>query len=507
MSFFLLSGIILCMAKSTDVIIVGAGLAGLMCAYELANSDVNVTIIYQGDLEHTSSYYAQGGLAAAFSSNDSVEDHVRDTLFAGDGLCEESVVRYFCGQAPQLIETLIHCGVPFDKNDNGDYQLTKEGAHSFERIFHVKDHTGFSIIQTLVQYLKSVKNIAWINASVQGILQSSNTKRIHGVIVNGDSIISHATVLATGGFSNLFSTSTNPKKNIGEGIALAFMAGAQLADLEFIQFHPTVYCADGFPPLLISEALRGEGAFLVNKNNDRFMKRYHQLQDLAPRDVVARAIFQEIEPKLNIAPLMPTIEQRFPTIYRSLIDRGFKVDDYEIPVQPLVHYTLGGIVAGINGETSLDGLYAIGECAVTGFHGANRLASNSLLEAGLMGQTCGKILCQHEFNPQIERNELDSILIPSLTSSSLLFLGNVCREHLGVIRDESSLRMGIEQLESSSQPDHPLFAFLKAVLESALFRNESRGGHFRTDTPNGLNQASHSVIDRHHELLHLDQLF
>ncbi len=483
----------------TNVVVVGAGLAGLMCAYELVSAGKCVTLVYQGDLEHTSSYYAQGGIAGAWLNDDSVKQHMNDTHLAGAGLCIADVVQHFCESAPDFIQTLIDLGVPFDQNQDGSFRLTKEGAHSIERIFHSKDHTGFSIIQTLVSTLKSNPNIHWVNASIEGLIQARGQSDILGVIVSGQPIYSAATVLATGGFSNLFSLSTNPKKNIGEGIALAYMAGAKLADLEFIQFHPTVYCANGFPPLLLSEALRGEGAFLVNKNNDRFMKNYHDLADLAPRDVVARAIMQEPVPKLNIAPIMTTIEQRFPTIYQALKLRGFAAQDFEIPVMPVVHYTLGGIVADIHGKTSCPGLYAIGECAVTGFHGANRLASNSLLEAGVMGQSCGSFLSSMNLKVQsdVAFNRLE---IAPLPSASLIWLGERCRQNLGVIRDDVSLKSAIGLLESSDFFEHPLYQFLGVILQSALYRNESRGGHFRSDAVSSYETPLHSITQRFSEL-------
>ena len=488
---------------SSDVIIVGAGIAGLTCAYDCVEAGLSVKIIYQGDLEQTSSYYAQGGIAAAWSPNDSPLQHMTDTIMAGDGLCDSKVVQDFCNDAPSFVKKLIDIGVPFDTEINGDYRLTQEGAHSQSRIFHVKDYTGTAIIMTLVKKLKVHRKIKWVNQSIGGVLTCQLSGRVIGVRVGNDDLLASQVVFATGGFSNIFSRSTNPKKNIGEGLALAYMLGARLGDLEFIQFHPTVYCASGHPPLLISEALRGEGAFLVNKNNDRFMKKYHELEDLAPRDVVARAIIQEQETKLNIAPLMTTIKERFPTIFQALQLRGFTVDSFEIPVQPLVHYTLGGIVASPDGKTNCSGLYAIGECAVTGFHGANRLASNSLLEAGIMGQRCAKTILNTK-PENVGDHGVSSILIDPLDEVALKWLGDLSNNALGVIRSDAIILSGIQAIQLHEYGSHPLFQLVLAILQSAYHRKESRGGHFRSDYKDQLDHSRHSMIQKGHEVLHID---
>ena len=429
-----------------------------------------------------------------------------DTIMAGHGLCDTGVVQGYCSAAPAFVRRLIDLGVPFDQTSDGHFRLAKEGAHSSARIFHVKDYTGTAIIRVLYQQLQSYSNVTWLNQSLQGFLTCSDSKRVVGVRVDDRQWFSSATVLATGGFSNIFSLSTNPKQNIGDAIAMAYMLGVPLGDLEFIQFHPTVFCCDGHSPLLISEALRGEGAFLVNKNNDRFMKHYHELEDLAPRDVVSRAVMQEHDPKLNIASLMPSIEHRFPTIFEALKKRGFSFNDYEIPVQPLVHYTLGGVVASPNGETTCEGLYAIGECSVTGFHGANRLASNSLLEAGIMGQRCANHLIQ--FGQHFQKPmSVQSITMQPLSPSTLSWLGQTACKGLGVIRSRPNILDATSLISNHQDADHPLFQLVLAILHSALHRCESRGGHYRSDYPEASDHALHSLICKNQEVLHVDQLF
>ena len=478
-------------SRCRDVVIVGAGLAGLMCAHQLVCMGREVTIIHHDAIDHTSSYYAQGGIAAAWHSSDSIQRHIDDTIFAGDGLCDPEVVAFFCRYAPDFIQTLLTIGVPFDRASDGNYQLAMEGAHSNPRIFHSKDHTGLSIVQSLRAKLEAHPRVDWINATMDGLLTTDN--RVVGVSVDGTTMASSVTVMATGGFSSLFSQSTNPKNNVGHGVAIAYMAGAQLGDLEFIQFHPTVCCVASHPPLLISEALRGEGAYLMNAAGEAFMTRYHPLGDLAPRDVVARAMMNEAPVQLNVSRLMPTIHTRFPTIIQALKDRGICVERDPILVQPLAHYTLGGIVASPSGQTTCPGLYAIGECAVTGVHGANRLASNSLLESGFMGYYCATQLPTIG-SPTIHADH--AMGYSPLTPASLSDLRRHCDTSLGASRTVASLRHAIQSLKASSYYEHPLCQLVEATLASAMHRTESRGSHYRSDYPNALPTARHSIVCR-----------
>jgi L-aspartate oxidase len=489
-----------------DVIIVGAGIAGLLCAHGCAQAGMSVSVVHKGPIQHSSSSYAQGGIAGAWQDEDSVEAHIADTLMAGAGLCDADIVTEYCKQAPETVAKLIDLGVPFDTNKDGSFRLAREGAHSHARIFHVKDYTGMVIINTLMQQLEQCKNVQFIEGVVDGLIQAESSTQVCGVFVEGQNLLASHVVLATGGFSHIFLSSTNPVGNMGQGIALAYVAGAVLADLEFIQFHPTVFCKSGFPPLLISEALRGEGAFLVNKNNDRFMKDYHVLEDLAPRDVVSRAMVNESGPKLNIAPLMTKMDYRFPTILERLRERDFGVEAFEIPVQPLPHYTLGGIRAGMDGKTSLSGLYAIGECAATGFHGANRLASNSLLEAAVMGVECAQYLKNNTVTVPKKCSE-DIVQLSSLARDDVAWLGDLCTQSLGVLRCADTLTSAIHSLDAHPLHRHAMFRFVRAIINCAMHRNESRGGHYRSDATECSDIAKHSVIQRGAEVVHLPHLF
>jgi L-aspartate oxidase len=488
------------MATSTyDVIIVGAGLAGLVCADHLAHSGKSVAVIYEHEAQHTASGYAQGGIAAAWYPHDSIQAHSHDTEAAGAGLCVPDVVQFFCERGPRFLDYLIQLSVPFITNQTG-YALTQEGAHSCPRIFHVNDHTGASIMDTIQRRLQKYPNITWIQDKVIGLQQSRQTGRMGGVSTMHHTIWSPAVVLATGGFSHCFTKSTNPSSWGAYGLALAAASGAALGDLEFIQFHPTVYCLDGFPPLLLSESLRGEGAFLVNQTNDRFMQRYHPLGDLAPRDVVARAIANEEGVRLDITPLRPHFSERFPTIWNGLKARGVW-NEWRIPVSPVAHYTMGGIVARPNGVTTVPGLFAIGESAVTGYHGANRLASNSLLEAGVMGYELAHYL--HQIPPLESITEYNPIRVSPLHPKDDRWFRLWMDRVMGVLRSKSDLTEGIRALSGHGQAQHSIFQLGVLIMRSALNRCESRGGHYRLDMPQQQAQAYHSLVTREGGIHHV----
>ena len=463
---------------TADVIIVGAGISGLMCALTCAQSGKQVTIIHQGSQKTSASHAAQGGIAAAIGPADSPELHAKDTMVAGCGLCHAPTVTAFCKKAPAFIDHLIQLGVAFDTGLYGKPDLTREGGHSHARVLHVKDYTGKAIVSTLVNRARQYPTIQWINAPLEGLLTTKG--RVVGAIAGHVHHRAPHVVLATGGYANMFMQSTSPSPAMGEGLALAHMVGAALADLEFIQFHPTVHVAPGHAPWLLTEALRGEGAYLVNAANERFMPRYHPMGDLAPRDIVARAIVHEGHAKLNLLPLANALTDRFPTVARHLARHGINPATQAVPVTPCVHYTLGGIKASMAGETCCPGLWAIGECANTGLHGANRLASNSLLEAGIMGQTCGRTIAGHS-SSALHTQKMTEHLLPPLSVPATQWLKQTLSAAMGVIRNGDTLTKAMVDLANHPDHGHPLFQLGQEMLACASNRKESCGGHYRSD--------------------------
>ena len=463
---------------TADVIIVGAGLSGLICALECASVGQQVTMLHQDSHATSASNAAQGGIAAAVGPADSHQSHANDTMIAGCGMCHAPTVTAFCKKAPAFIEHLIQLGVTFDTDPDGMHDLTREGGHSHARVLHVKDYTGKAIVSALLNQALKYPTIQWINAPLEGLLTTKG--RVVGAIAGQVHHRAPHVVLATGGYANMFMQSTNPSSAMGEGIALAHMVGADLADLEFIQFHPTVHVAPGHAPWLLTEALRGEGAYLVNAANERFMPCYHPMGDLAPRDIVARAIVNEGPTNLNLMPLASTLNDRFPTVARHLAMHGIDPATQPVRVTPSVHYTLGGIKASMAGETRCPGLWAIGECANTGLHGANRLASNSLLEAGIMGQTCGQTIAGHSSSAP-HTQEITEHLLPPLSVSDTQWLKQTLSAAMGVIRSGDTLAMAMGHIAKHPNHAHPLFVLGQEMLVCAGTRTESCGGHYRSD--------------------------
>ncbi len=383
--------------KNFDIIIVGAGLSGLSLALMLTekNPDLNIAIILKNTIEQTNSFYAQGGIAANVSDNDSVQMHVNDTIIASDNTVDSKVVTEILKHSKEAISWLIGQGVKFDTDAHGDIHLTREGGHSVRRILHIADHTGKGIMEKLWQQINKSTHIHLITDQVIELLVDSN--HCYGVktIQYGD-IYSEFVILATGGLGQIYQYTTNPMGATGDGVALAYSAGASISDIEFIQFHPTVlYNSGGF---LISEAMRGEGAMLYNNIGERFMEQYDNRLELAPRDVVARAIYDQISNKNHTPYVMldishqpaEMIKKHFPSIYQKCLLLGYDLTKQSIPVVPAAHYSCGGIDTDLMANTSIKNLYAVGECANTGLHRANRLASNSLLECVVMSLQCSK---------------------------------------------------------------------------------------------------------------------
>ncbi|HIK44588.1 MAG TPA: L-aspartate oxidase, partial [Leptolyngbyaceae cyanobacterium M65_K2018_010] len=401
-----------------DVLVVGGGAAGLYAALSMPES-WRVGLITKDSLSLSASDWAQGGIAAALGADDAVALHVEDTLRAGAGLCDRTVVEYLATHAAPCIQRLVDLGVAFDRSD-GELAMTLEAAHSRKRVLHAADATGRAIVSILAEAVLQRPNIQVYEATLALDLWIEQG-RCRGVLVAEGAHLrwrsAQATVLATGGGGQVYAQTTNPAASTGDGVAMVWRAGGQLRDLEFFQFHPTALAQPGAPPFLISEAVRGEGAHLVDSNGDRFAQDYHPDGELAPRDVVSRAIFHHLQKTgdhqvwLDMRPIPPDrLQYRFPNILQVCRQWGCDPLTQPVPVAPAAHYWMGGITTDLQSQTSIPGLYAVGENASTGVHGANRLASNSLLECLVFGAELAHLPLQPGATPSPRR--IDSISNP-----------------------------------------------------------------------------------------------
>ncbi|NWF95142.1 MAG: L-aspartate oxidase, partial [Candidatus Thorarchaeota archaeon] len=381
--------------RISDYLVIGSGLAGLLfCVKSSAHGTVN--LVTKRSLMDCATAWAQGGIAAVVGPEDSFESHVEDTMKAGAGLCRRDVVEGFISSAPERIRELVQLGVDFSKDKSGEYELGLEGGHSKRRVLHVKDHTGLDIQRALVEAVRHNDRVSIYENHMAINLFTHNNRVLGAYVLDTKSgaierFVARATILATGGAGKVFRYTSNPEHATGDGIAMAYRAGATVTNLEFIQFHPTLLYHPLIRSFLITEALRGEGAVLLGHDGRRFMPKYDERAELAPRDIVARAIDDELKRSgadhvwLDISFKNPDfIRGRFPQVYETCLQAGVDITKEPIPVVPGAHYLCGGVKTDVCGRTDVDGLYAIGETAGTGFHGANRLASNSLLEAAVM---------------------------------------------------------------------------------------------------------------------------
>ncbi|MFH0913733.1 MAG: L-aspartate oxidase [Chloroflexota bacterium] len=506
-----------------DYIIVGSGIAGLYTAL-LAKEQGSVLVMTKGSIDDCNTRHAQGGIAAAIGKNDSPELHFRDTIAAGDGLCHEEAVRILVKEAADRIADLVNFGVPFDTLE-GEVALTLEAAHSVPRILHAGgDATGEHIEVTLSRRARASRIRILENFLATGIVvEKGRVTGIKAVDVRSGSAEKfdcRFLILATGGAGQLFKFTTNPDVATGDGVALAYQAGAEITDMEFYQFHPTALRLPGAPPFLISEAVRGEGGVLRNIKGERFMLDYAPEGDLAPRDVVARSIVSEMQKTgsdrvfLDITHLPANfITTRFPHIYRFCREHGLDITRERIPVAPAAHYMMGGVKTNVWGETSLAGLFAAGETACTGVHGANRLASNSMLEVVVFSKRIVK-RTKEEGNARpaegqplyhaLERREGAKVSSPP----SFTALQRLLWERVGIMRDREGLTEAADTLAGwqkglpppTDRPSgelHNLLLVGRLVTEAALLREESRGAHFRSDFPHKVPEwRRHTVFKR-----------
>ncbi len=505
------------------VLVIGSGIAGLSAALAAAESR-RVVLISKEELNETATNYAQGGIAAVLAADDSFDSHVKDTLAAGQGLCEREAVEVLVRDGAARCRELIEMGMEFDTED-GEIHFTMEGAHSSRRIMHCDgDATGRQLQKFLAARVRGHHNIQiYENHFVIDLLHENNV--CYGALIQDSnygrllSIKSHATILASGGGGQVFRETTNPGCATGDGMAQAFRAGAVLRDMEFVQFHPTTLYLAGAPRFLISESVRGEGAYLINQHGQRFMQKYDERAELAPRDVVSQSIFkelhsrdEEVEIYLDLRHLgEEMINNRFPNIGRICSMYGIDIVHELIPVRPAVHYFMGGVKTNLEGETSVERLLAAGEVASTGVQGANRLASNSLLEGLVFGYRAGKQAVTYrelEYRPlKVERGLEEARLAPLNLSDMLQSLKALTWRHLGVFRDEKKLHEArktiafwgkyvfSEQFQARGGFEvQNMLTVAGLIAYSAFRRKESRGAHQRIDFPSEDAAAEHTEL-------------
>ncbi|MBY6063194.1 L-aspartate oxidase [Pseudidiomarina sediminum] len=509
-----------------DVLIIGSGAAGLTLALHLADT-AKVMVLSKGPLTEGSTYYAQGGIAAVFDENDSIESHIQDTLVAGAGLCDPEAVAFTTSNAKKSLQWLIEMGVGFDRVDaaNGEskFHLNQEGGHSHRRILHAADATGKAVQTTLVEQVKQHPNIQVLERyNAVDLITSRHTaqpQRVYGAYIwnraaeRVETVAAKFVALATGGASKVYQYTSNPDVASGDGIAMAWRAGCRVANMEFNQFHPTCLFHPNAQSFLLTEALRGEGAYLKRPDGSRFMPDFHEAAELAPRDVVARAIDYEMKRLgadcmyLDISHKPAEfIREHFPTIYEKCLGLGIDITQQPMPVVPAAHYTCGGVMTNLAAQTDIPHLYAIGEVAYTGLHGANRMASNSLLECLVFAQAAAADICARladaEFNFDLPRwdeskvtNSDEEVIIQHNWHELRLFMW----DYVGIVRTTKRLERALRRIELLQQEINEYYSHFRVsnnllelrnlvqvaelIVRSAMQRKESRGLHYTLDYP------------------------
>ncbi len=517
-----------------DTLIIGSGLAGLSLALKLADKQ-KVAIITKKALLDGASAWAQGGIAAVLSSDDSLDEHIQDTMVAGAGLCDQETTRFVVEHGAAAIDWLIAQGVPFTRDAGSDsgYHLTREGGHSHRRIIHAADATGRAVQETIAAKVQAHPNITLLERHIAidlitGKSLRQNDNRCYGAYalnsLSGDviTITAQNTVLATGGAGKVYLYTTNPDTATGDGIAMGWRAGCRVANMEFIQFHPTCLYHPHAKSFLISEAVRGEGGTLKLPDGTRFMPWHDERADLAPRDVVARAIDFEMKKRgldcvyLDISHQPAAfLQEHFPTIYARCMALGIDISKQPIPVVPAVHFTCGGVITDLHGRTDVDGLYAIGETACTGLHGANRLASNSLLECLVFADAASQDIQSKSARPIPELPQWDESRVTDADETVVIShnwdeLRRFMWDYVGIVRTTKRLQRAQHRIQLLHEEINEYYRNFHVsadllelrnlvltadlIVQSALSRHESRGLHFSKDYPKTLPEAAPTIL-------------
>ena len=520
------------MVQHIDFLILGAGVSGLSAAISLQQYG-KVLILTKKNRHECNTYYAAGGIACSGPWSDDFEGHIKDTLVAGDGLCDKEVIEYIVKGGQKRIEELIDWGIDFDKTETGEYDMGREGGHHTRRILHNGDLTGRSLLETLLEKAESCPNIEFRTDQIAINLIEKSGECMGAYILNSNTqeiyvIQAKATIIATGGIGKVYLYTSNPDVASGDGIALASRMGAQIANMEFVQFHPTCLYHPLAKNSLVSEALRGEGAILKDIRGKRFMENVHELKELAPRDIVSRAIDSVLKETgdsfvyLDISfKEADYLKKRFPGVYAKCLEFGIDITTEPIPVVPAAHYSCGGIKATVRGETNVLRLFAIGEASCTGLHGANRLASNSLLEGLVCGHDCGEFVGDRFGEDDFPDVSIEEWSEHGIIDSKEAFMITLCwqeirmtmQNYASIVRNDSYLLRARHRISMIAQEVDQyywnftitgdlielrnLLTVARLIVESAIARKESRGTHYRLDYPDKADTIRDTKIQRY----------